>query len=58
MNIQIIVLWALTLTFGAVANIANHTSANESLKVFFSALFFIFLLLALLWTGKAAIKGG
>ena len=58
MNTQIIILWTLAITFGAVANIANYTSAEESLKVFFSAIFFIFLLLALLWTGKAAIKGG
>jgi len=57
MNTQIVVLWALTIAFGAVANIANFTAEDESLKTFFSALFFIFLLLSLLFTAKAAMKG-
>jgi len=56
MNMQIAVLWALAIAFGAVANLSNFISSDESLKTFFGALFFLFLLLALLWTAGAAMK--
>jgi hypothetical protein len=58
MNTQLVVMWALTIVFGAVSNLSNFISEDEAVKTFFAALFFLFLLLSLLWTAKAAMKGG
>jgi len=47
-------MWVLTIAFGAFANIGRFFTTNESLTIFFAALFFLFLLITIIMTAKAS----